>query len=95
MLSAAVRTAERLQAPLLEEAGRSTARAGELAAALRALGGREVELRRALSEAAERASTVDVEIARVEAERDDARRRLEQAGADPAEGERAELQATL
>ena len=61
-------------------------RAGELAAELRALGGREVELRRAWSEASERAAAVDVEVARLEAERDEARRRLEQAGSEPAEG---------
>src|SRR5262245_33572290 len=75
-ISGAVRAAERLQAPLLEEADRGTIRAAELAAALRALGGREVELRRALSEASERVSGVDVELARLEAEREEAERRL-------------------
>ena len=94
-LSAAVRAAERLQAPLLDAADKGALRAGELAAELRALGGREVELRHGLSEAAERVSGVDVELARVEAERDEARRRLEQAAADPAEGPREELAAKL
>src|SRR6185503_11250288 len=61
-LSAAIRAAERVQAPLLEDADRGAMRAGELAAQLRALGGREVELRRALSEAADRVSGVDVEL---------------------------------
>ncbi len=91
VLVGAVRAAERLQAPLLEEADRGAVRAGELASQLRALGGREVELRRALSEAAERVSGVDVENARLEAERAEAERRLEQAAAEPAEGARDEL----
>jgi len=94
-LSAAVRAAERLQAPLLDDADQGAVRAGELAAALRAIGGREVELRRSLAEASERVSAVDVEIARLEAERDEAQRRLEQAGAEPAEGDREELAAKL
>jgi chromosome segregation protein len=94
-LSAAVRAAERIQAPLLEDADRGALRAGQLAAELRALGGREVELRRALSEASERAAAVDVEVARLEAERDEAHRRLEQAGSAPAAGERDELVAKL
>ncbi len=90
-LSAAIRAAERIQAPLLEDADRGAARAGELAAELRALGGREVELRRSLAEASDRAAAVDVEVARLEADRDEARRRLEQAGSEPAEGSREEL----
>jgi chromosome segregation protein len=53
---------------------------------LRRLGAAEVELRRALSEAAERASGIDVEAARIEAEADEARRRLADAGTE----ERAE-----
>jgi chromosome segregation protein len=81
-LSASVRAAERLQAPLLEESDRGALRAGELAAELRELGGREVELRRGLSEASERVSGVNVELARLEAERDEARRRLEQAASE-------------
>jgi len=90
-LSAVVSAAQRLQAPLLEDADRGALRAGELAAELRALGGREVELRRELSEASERAAGVDVEVARLEAERSQARRRLDEAGAEPAEGSRDEL----
>jgi chromosome segregation protein len=81
-LSASVRAAERLQAPLLDAADKGVLRAGELAAELRALGGREVELRHGVSEASERVSAVDVELARLEAERDEARRRLGQAAAD-------------
>jgi chromosome segregation protein len=91
-ISAAIRAVERLQAPLLEEADRGAVRAGELAAQLRALGGREVELRRSLTEASERVSGVDVELARLEAEREEAERRFRQAGgAEPADGARAEL----
>ncbi|HEY7693042.1 MAG TPA: AAA family ATPase [Gaiellaceae bacterium] len=90
-ISAALRASERLQAPMLAEADRGAVRASELAAELRALGGREVELRRAHSEAAERVAGVDVEIARFEAERSEAQRRLEQAHGEPAEGGRDEL----
>ena len=50
-----------------------------------------MELRRAHSEAAERVAAVDVEVARLEAERDEAQRRLDAAGAEPAEGSREEL----
>ena len=91
-LTAAIRAAERMQAPLLEEADRGALRAGSLAEELRSLGGREVELRRALSEASERVSAVDVELARLQAERDEAKRRLEQAGSEePTDGAREEL----
>jgi chromosome segregation ATPase len=91
-ISAVIRAVERLQAPLLEESDRGAVRAGELAAELRALGGREVELRRALTEASERVSRVDVELARLEAERGEAERRFRQTGgAEPADGAREEL----
>ena len=90
-LSGALRAIERLQAPMLAEADRGAVRASGLAAELRALGGREVELRGAHSEAAERVAAVDVEVARFEAERDEAQRRLDAAGAAPAEGAREEL----
>ena len=45
-----------------------------------------MELRQELSQASERASAIDVEVARIEAEADEARRRLDHAGTD----ERAE-----
>ncbi|HSL65352.1 MAG TPA: AAA family ATPase, partial [Gaiellaceae bacterium] len=57
----------------------------ELAARLRDLGGQEAELRREAAEAGERTAAIDVELARVGAEAADARRRLEEAGADPEE----------
>jgi chromosome segregation ATPase len=90
-LTSALRAVERLQAPMLQEADRGAVRAGELAAELRALGGREVELRRRHSEASERVAAVDVEVARLEAERGEAQRRFEHADAEPAEGNRDEL----
>jgi chromosome segregation protein len=51
------------------------------------VGAGEAELRREQSEHGQRASTIDVELARLGAEADEARRRLEQAGAEPAEGD--------
>jgi len=94
-LAAVVAATRQLEAPLLARVEQGSTRAGDLAAELRALGGREVELRRGLAEAAERVSGVDVELARLEVERAEARRRLEQAAADPAEGTREELAAKL
>src|SRR5581483_6273647 len=90
-LTAGLGAIRRLEAPHLALAEQSSASAGALAAELRRLGGREVEVRRSLSDAAERVSGVDVELARLEAERGEARRRLEHAGADPVEGPREEL----
>jgi chromosome segregation ATPase len=91
-IAAVIRAAERLQAPLLAESDRGAVRAGELAAELRALGGREVEQRRTLTEASERVSGVDVELARLEAEREEAERRFRQTGgAEPADGARDDL----
>src|SRR5262249_41786006 len=76
--------------------GAEAARAAELGAELRRLGAAEVELRRRASEAAERLSAIDVELARTDAERDEARRRLESAGAEPEDaGDRDELAARL
>jgi len=91
-ISAVLIAVEQLQAPALAEADRGAVRAGELAAELRALGGREVELRRELSDASERVAAVDVDLARLEAERGEAQRRFESSGgAEPAEGDRDEL----
>ncbi|HEX3687373.1 MAG TPA: AAA family ATPase, partial [Gaiellaceae bacterium] len=104
----AVRLAERLlralevsvahfEGPLRTEVEAGAARSGELGADLRRLGAAEVELRQALTAASDAVSTVEVEAARLEAEADEARRRLEEAGADePAEGEdRDQLLATV
>ncbi|MDE3189768.1 MAG: AAA family ATPase [Acidobacteriota bacterium] len=85
--------ASRFEAPLRARVDAGATRTGELGEELRRLGAAEVELRQALSEAAERASAIDVESARIEAEADEARRRLADAGTDErAEGDdRAEL----
>jgi chromosome segregation protein len=77
----------RFEAPLRARADAGGARTGELADELRRLGAAEVEARREAAEAAERLSAIQVERARVEAEADEARRRLESAGAPPAEGD--------
>ena len=56
-------------------------------AALRDLGAAEVELRQGAEEAAQRATEIEIELTRIEAEAADARRRLEEAAAEPAEGD--------
>jgi chromosome segregation protein len=78
--------ASRFESALRARVDAGGARTGELGDELRRLGAAEVELRQALSDAAERASAIDVEVARIEAEADEARRRLAQAGTE----ERAE-----
>jgi chromosome segregation protein len=70
---------ERLEAPLRGEVDAGAARNGELGAELRRLGAAEVELRQELAAASEAVSALEVEAARLEAEADEARRRLEQA----------------
>jgi chromosome segregation protein len=96
-LLATATAAARFEAPLRADVESGAARTGELGAELRRLGSAEVEVRQELTTAAEAVSTVDVDAARVEAEADEARRRLEHANADqPAEGEdRDALAATL
>ena len=86
-LAGAAAAAKRFEAPLQARVDAGATRAGELAAELRRLGGAEAEARREASEAGERGAAIDVEGARLEAEADEARRRLEQAGAEPAEGD--------
>jgi chromosome segregation protein len=75
------------EAPLREQVDRDAARTSAIGGELRRLGAEEVELRRAAGEAAERLSAVDVELARTDAEHDEAQRRLEAADAEPAEGD--------
>jgi chromosome segregation protein len=86
-----------LEAPLRADVDAGAARNGELGAELRRLGAAEVELRQELAAASDAVSAVQVEAARVDAEADEARRRLEQANADePAEGDdRDQLVATV
>ncbi|MDP9284336.1 MAG: AAA family ATPase, partial [Actinomycetota bacterium] len=82
----------RFEAPLRARADAGGVKSGELAAELRRLGAGEAELRRVQSEHSQRATTIDVELARLGAEGDEARRRLEETGAEPADGdEREEL----
>jgi chromosome segregation protein len=85
-LAHAVRAAARFEAPLRARVDAGGTRTGELGEELRRLGAVEVELRQALSQASERAAAIDVEVARIEAEAGEARRRLDHAGTD----ERAE-----
>ena len=77
----------RFEPALMGRADAGGARTQELAARLRNLGASEAELRRALGEAAERTSALDVERAQVEAAAAEARRRLEAAEVEPAEGD--------
>jgi chromosome segregation ATPase len=79
--------AGRFEAPLRARADVGGAKSGELATELRGLGAGEAELRREQAEHSQGATTIDVELARLGAEADEARRRLEQAGAEPAEGD--------
>jgi chromosome segregation protein len=85
-------TDDRYEAPLRARADAGTTRTKGLAEELRRLGADEVEVRRGAGEAAERLSAIDVERARIEAEADEARRRLEATAAEPSEGDdRGEL----
>jgi chromosome segregation protein len=77
LVTALVVETARFEEPLRADA--AIPRAAELGATLRRLGAEEVELRRAAAEAAERLSATDVELARIDAERDEAARRLEAA----------------
>src|SRR5262249_53739956 len=86
VLGGAVDAAERFEAPLRARVDAGGARTGTLGEELRRLGAAEVELRQELTDASASVSAIDVEVARIEAEADEARRRLEHAGTD----ERAE-----
>jgi chromosome segregation protein len=91
------KSSARLEAPLRARVDAGALRAKELGEELRGLGASEVEHRQALEEAGERLTAAEIELARIEGETDEARRRLEAAGAvDPAEGEnRDELAAKV
>jgi len=77
----------RFDAPLRARVDAGAVRSGDLGEELRDLGAREVGLRQELEEASERVTTAEVELARLDAETGDARRRLEAAAAEPAEGD--------
>ncbi|MGH3001426.1 MAG: AAA family ATPase [Gaiellaceae bacterium] len=83
---------ERFELPVRERAEAQAARTTQLGADLRRLGAAEVELRQDAAQAGERLSAIDVELARTDAEHDEAQRRLEASASEPAEGaDRAEL----
>jgi len=87
-LARGAEAAARLETPLRVRVDAGGTRTGELAEELRRLGVAEVELRQELSRASERSAAIDVEVARIEAEADEARRRLDLAGTDErADGE--------
>ncbi len=93
-LNVAGSAAGRFEAPLRARVDAGASRTGELGAALRDLGAAEVELRQGADEATQRATEIEIELTRIEADAADARRRLEEAAAEPAEGDdRAELAA--
>ena len=83
----AASTVARFEAPLQARVDAGATRTGELGSELRRLGAAEVELRHASSEAAQAANAIDVELARLGAEADEVRRRVEAEGAEPAEGD--------
>jgi chromosome segregation protein len=86
--------AARFDAPLRARVDAGAVRAGDLGDELRRLGAAEVELRQQHEEASERVTAAEVELARLDAETGDARRRLEAAAVEPAEGDdRDELSA--
>jgi chromosome segregation protein len=88
MLAGAVETASRFETPLRAHVDAGGTRTGHLGDELRRLGAAEVELRQALTTASASVSAIDVEVARIEAEANEARRRLEHAGTDDrAEGD--------
>ncbi len=86
-LAAGAAAASRFDAPLRARVDAGAARTGELGTALRDLGAREVELRQAAEETAQRATEIEIELTRIEAEAADARRRLDEAAVEPAEGD--------
>jgi chromosome segregation protein len=94
-LEACVAAARRHEAPLEAEAKTESGRAGELAAELRRLGAAEADLRHEAAGVGDRASGVQVALARLESEAAEARRRLSEASAEPAEGPREELETKL
>ena len=98
-LARASTCASRLEAPVRARVDAGAARASELGAELRRLGASEVELRQAANEVSERATAVEVELARLEGEAVEAQRRLDEAVAagggdvteDASEGDAEEI----
>ena len=94
-LGASLTSSQRFEAPLRAGAEAGAGRVTELGGELQRLGAAEVEARRAAGEAAEALSAIEVELARLDAETAEAARLLDEAAADPAEGDRDELAARL
>jgi chromosome segregation protein len=94
-LARTLREAERVEHPLAESAEMGGALAATLAAGLRDLAAREADMRREASEASSAVSQVEIELARLDAESADARRRFEEAGGEAADGSREELESAL
>jgi chromosome segregation protein len=86
-LAEAAKLASRFEPSLGARAEAKGERARELGEELRELGAKEAEVRRTAAEAAERASAVDVELATLAAEAKELNRRIEEAGAEPSEGD--------
>jgi chromosome segregation protein len=85
-----------VEALLRQRVEADSTRTAELGTTLRRLGAEEVELRGALTSGAERTSALEVELARIDADREEAQRRLDAAGAEPVEGDdRPELAVRL
>ncbi len=96
-IEAARSAASRFDAPLRARVDAGSTRSGALGDELRQLGAAEVSLRQELEEASAALTTAEVELARIDAETQEATRRLEAAGEiEPAEGEdREELAAKV
>ena len=96
-LAAAEGAAARLDPVLRARADAGAVRTGGLAERLRELGAAEADLRREAAEVGEKAATVEADRAVVEAELREARRRLDEANAEPVEddGDREVLAAKL
>ncbi len=96
-IAGAERAATRFEAPLRARVDAGSTRAGELGEELRTLGATEVGLRQELDEASAALTAAEVEIARIDAEAGDAKRRMVAAGdVRPAEGDdREELTAKI
>jgi chromosome segregation ATPase len=87
ILAEAAKSAARFEPSLGARADARAERSRELGEELRELGAKEAEIRRAAAEAGERASAIDVELATLAAETKELNRRIEEAAAEPAEGD--------
>ena len=84
---ALISASDRWEPALRARSDAGTSRTGELADELRRLGAAEAEIRREAAETSTATAAIDVELARLQAERDEAQRRLDAAAAEPAEGD--------